>query len=609
VPTGPVVVSLTANVPPLTGLAGVPCATVIGAVCVVSPPLSGQLTVTGSMSFVVRATGPADTLLGSIPAIFIPTTVGVERFPCGPVTVQLETTCTGTTAGNVLQGATLTVRFPLLFGRTADVPGTVTSLVLQGTATSTPIVTSTPTGTLTPTATATPEPPQITVTASCTLRDDGTFVITNTGGPMVSNGTWLLTVNGNAVASNTFRLQAGSRLTINSTGIVGHIVVTASGDGIPSPVSAATDCVPPTATAAPPATSTATATSTETATPTRTTTATATGTPTRTVTLTPTATPTSLNLYVGQGDGVTHLRTSGGTTSQVGGQIPLANGAGQVAFNGANRLLFVSECVGNLVAINTTSDTVAGTPLTGAPCPGPLAVRPDGLRVYLGTVTDHRIRVLSGDATQALAVVTLANPLPAANALAASADGTRVYAVDGQGHLIVCTIQPGPTELTCPIVVTVPPGFAGAAQAVAAGRVNGQALVLVANTGLTSTLTVHDPSSGALLNTIALPAGSLPAAVAISPDGARVYVTETGAPARLAVIAGTAILNPAASAQQVPLPAGAAEPVAVAVSSDSRLVYVADSGSSQVYVVDATALTVSQSVGVPNSSGTLAIAP
>src|SRR5262249_9017750 len=155
---------------------------------------------------------------------------------------------------------------------------------------------------------------------------------------------------------------------------------------------------------------------------------------------------------------------------------------------------------------------------------------------------DHRIRVLSGDATQALAVVTLANPLPAANALAASADGTRVYAVDGQGHLTVCTIQPGPTELTCPIVVTVPPGFAGAAQAVATGRVNGQALVLVANTGLTSTLTVHDPSSGALLNTIALPAGSLPAAVAISPDGARVYVTETGAPARLAVIAGPAIL-------------------------------------------------------------------
>ena len=59
--------------------------------------------------------------MGGIPAIFIPTTVGVEAYACGAVTAQLQTTCSGTTVGNALQGGLARVRFPLTGGGTADV--------------------------------------------------------------------------------------------------------------------------------------------------------------------------------------------------------------------------------------------------------------------------------------------------------------------------------------------------------------------------------------------------------------------------------------------------------------------------------------------------------
>jgi pimeloyl-ACP methyl ester carboxylesterase len=148
------VVSLTTNLPPLTGLVGVPCATALGATCTVSPALTGLFTVTGSMSYTVSATGPAGTIAGGIPAIFIPTTRGVEAFACAAVTAQLQTTCRGSTVGNALQAGTVLVRFALRGGTTGDVVGTISGPGPLRTATSTATATSTPT----PTAVPTPVP-------------------------------------------------------------------------------------------------------------------------------------------------------------------------------------------------------------------------------------------------------------------------------------------------------------------------------------------------------------------------------------------------------------------------------------------------------------------
>jgi hypothetical protein len=103
----------------------------------VSGSATGTFTITGSTTFSVTAIGPSGTLVGGIPAIFIPTTVTVEAVSCGAVTSALQTTCSGTTVGNPLQGATITVRFPLAGGSTSDVLGTVNT-----TLTPTPTTTS-----------------------------------------------------------------------------------------------------------------------------------------------------------------------------------------------------------------------------------------------------------------------------------------------------------------------------------------------------------------------------------------------------------------------------------------------------------------------------------
>jgi autotransporter-associated beta strand protein len=126
-PTPPaVVVPTNQNLPPLSGQPGVACTSPVGGVCTISgPDATGTWTRTSSGTFFVAATGPAGTLPTSVPAIFLPTTAGVEGFACSPVSAARQTTCGGTTVGNLLQGATVTVRFAQAGGGTATVTGTV----------------------------------------------------------------------------------------------------------------------------------------------------------------------------------------------------------------------------------------------------------------------------------------------------------------------------------------------------------------------------------------------------------------------------------------------------------------------------------------------------
>jgi hypothetical protein len=104
-----------------------------------------------------------------------------------------------------------------------------------------------PTATPTRTHTPTPRPPQISLAASCTIRGNATYRITNTGGDMLTNGNWVVTANGSRVGGDTFRVRAGGVVTITSSGVYGNITFTISGEGIPSQ-SVTTFCQYPTAT-------------------------------------------------------------------------------------------------------------------------------------------------------------------------------------------------------------------------------------------------------------------------------------------------------------------------------------------------------------------------
>jgi hypothetical protein len=124
----PINVNPNLNPPTLSGQANTPCAGVIGQTCNVSGDVNGSWTKRGSGNFTLAAVIPAGTLPASFPTVFIPTTVGVESFQCSllPVALPFTASCIGSTRGDVLQGATVTVRFLLAAGGTADVVGTVT---------------------------------------------------------------------------------------------------------------------------------------------------------------------------------------------------------------------------------------------------------------------------------------------------------------------------------------------------------------------------------------------------------------------------------------------------------------------------------------------------
>jgi hypothetical protein len=118
------------NAPPSSGQAGTPCTTTAGGRCTTSGAVAGVWTRTGPGSggaFSFSAAAPAGVAPSGSPAIFIPTTSGVESAACAALSAAppFATACQGATRGNALQGATVTVRFPVAGGGTIDATSTL----------------------------------------------------------------------------------------------------------------------------------------------------------------------------------------------------------------------------------------------------------------------------------------------------------------------------------------------------------------------------------------------------------------------------------------------------------------------------------------------------
>jgi uncharacterized protein (TIGR03437 family) len=114
------------------------------------------------------------------------------------------------------------------------------------------------------------------------------------------------------------------------------------------------------------------------------------------------------------------------------------------------------------------------------------------------------------------------------------------------------------------------------------------ALVYITQTG-TSNLVVVDASTQKTLTTIRV--GMTPAVAAVSPDSSRVYVTN--------LQDGTVSVVDAVANAVVATVAVGARPFGVAVSPDGSKVYVANSGGSTVSVIDTSANTVSSTITLP----------
>ncbi len=92
---------------------GQPCVVPIGGVCPINGANEqGTWTKTGCGTFSVIGTSPLGTVVGGLPAIFVPTTAGLQGFPCAPVGVGAGSVpCIGSTGDNGLHGSMVTVVF------------------------------------------------------------------------------------------------------------------------------------------------------------------------------------------------------------------------------------------------------------------------------------------------------------------------------------------------------------------------------------------------------------------------------------------------------------------------------------------------------------------
>ncbi len=237
----------------------------------------------------------------------------------------------------------------------------------------------------------------------------------------------------------------------------------------------------------------------------------------------------------------------------------------------------------------TASVTVGAGPIS-------TAASLDGLRAYSNNGSDSSVSVIDAQSMTVVATV----PMPAyPSAIAARADGAKVYVVLGDGSVAVIDATANTIATTIPIG-----GFSSGA--IVANAAGDRAYVTKSESPVTS-VAVIDTVNDTLVADVFLNAnGSFPLGVAVSPDGTRVYATVWDTTEVYVVDATTNLL-----ADTIPLSNdfGSPQPNGLAVSPDGTRVYAAEMFVDRVAVLDATTNTEITTVAVGQSPFVLDVTP
>ena len=214
---------------------------------------------------------------------------------------------------------------------------------------------------------------------------------------------------------------------------------------------------------------------------------------------------------------------------------------------------------------------------------GRLALSADGSLLYAANPQDGTVTVVN-TATRAILATIAASGSPTGMAL--SADGQALYVTNSADDLLSVI-----STVTNQLVRTVP--LAGAPTTVAVGT-DGR-LWVTAQSG--NRVSVVNAATGVIERQIDVGRG--PHGIAISPDGARAYVTNTfdGTVSVIATTTGTVTMT-------INIGLG---PTEIAVTADGRWVYVVDGFSNGVSVIESATLTVATRVSVGNEPTGLAL--
>ena len=208
-----------------------------------TPTLTATVTPTPTQTLVPGGpdvTVTASCTLGAV-GLFTITNNGEAMLTTGSWTLTLDTTPIATNTFQLAAGASTSVNTSGLYG--------ALELTVSGGGIPSPVSASATCPT--PTPTPTPIPPDIAISSSCTLGAVGLFTITNNGGAMLTAGSWTLTLDTTPIATQAFQLAAGASTSVSTSGLFGVLELTASGGGIPSPVTSSATCPTPTPTPTP----------------------------------------------------------------------------------------------------------------------------------------------------------------------------------------------------------------------------------------------------------------------------------------------------------------------------------------------------------------------
>jgi YVTN family beta-propeller protein/VCBS repeat-containing protein len=322
---------------------------------------------------------------------------------------------------------------------------------------------------------------------------------------------------------------------------------------------------------------------------------------------------------------VTVSATIEGAEAAVTGSIAVGSNPSWLAVSPDGARAYVSNLFDGTVSVidtatNTVIDTDAGVAGVNAISVGgsawDMALSPDGTRLYVTKQNNSTVSVIDTttytlvDADPAAAGV---NPISVGGqpwGLAVSPDGTRVY-VTSRTTNTVAVIDTATNTL-----IDTDPGTAGVTPITVGGQPLDAAVspdgtrLYVANWS-DGTVSVIDTAAYGVIDTDPATAGTTPitvggqpAAVAVSPDGARVYVTnfngtvavvDTATNSLVDTNPGTAGVNPITVGGQLQ---------GVAVSPDGDRLYVTDIQGDRVSVIDTATNTIVERVtGIDGANG------
>jgi YVTN family beta-propeller protein len=258
----------------------------------------------------------------------------------------------------------------------------------------------------------------------------------------------------------------------------------------------------------------------------------------------------------------------------------------------ANKAYVANSASSSVSVIDTTTDMVTATISVGS-TPYAATVSPDGTKVYVANDGDDNISVIN---TATNTVVGSTIPVGAQPyAIAFTPDGAKAYVTNTNSANVSVINATTNTIIGSPITVGSHP------QGIAIGATINGTYAYVANNGGNS-VSVINTANNAVVTTISIPM-SFPSAVAITPDGAFVYVTDLlGNVLVIDTSTNTLFLTISLSPELTPTD------ITIGSTPNGIYAYVANQDSDSVSVIDTATNMTLPTISLPMSSQPDAIA-